>query len=70
MVIRDSGPGFSREALSRALDPFFTTKSNGTGLGLSLSADIVRRHGWTFRLTNHPDGGAEVRIIFAAEVTP
>lgn len=70
MVIRDSGPGFSREALSRALDPFFTTKSNGTGLGLSLSADIIRRHGWTFHLANDPDGGAEVRIIFAAEVTP
>jgi len=60
---RDSGPGFSEEVLSRALEPFHTTKERGTGLGLSLCDDIIRRHGWLFEVGNHPEGGAQVMII-------
>lgn len=65
--VRDTGPGFSAEALARGIEPFFSTRDAGTGLGLSLSAEIVRGHGWDLRLGNHPDGGALVSIIIPQE---
>ena len=43
----DSGPGFDRATLPNLLDPFFTTKDGGTGLGLYLSHAIVTAHGGT-----------------------
>lgn len=61
--IRDSGPGFPPEALNRMLDPFFTTKDNGTGLGLPIVNTIISSHGGRLELTNHPDGGAVVTMI-------
>lgn len=45
--IRDTGPGMSQEVLQRVTEPFFTTRSEGTGLGLSVCSSIVRDHdGW------------------------
>jgi len=59
--VTDSGPGFSAEALSRATEPFFTTKgSRGTGLGLSMVYDQIKLAGGTLRLANA--GGAQVTI--------
>lgn len=43
--VRDNGTGIEPEHLSRVLDPYFTTKSDGTGLGLSMSSKIVEEHG-------------------------
>lgn len=43
--IKDEGGGMSDEEVARALEPFYTTKGNGTGLGLSLSNAIVEQHG-------------------------
>ena len=45
MVISDTGHGISLEHLTRIFEPFFSTKENGTGLGLFVSHNIVRRHG-------------------------
>jgi two-component system, NtrC family, sensor kinase len=45
LSIVDNGPGIPRELLSEIFDPFRTTKPNGTGLGLGISAAIVRDHG-------------------------
>jgi signal transduction histidine kinase len=56
--IRDNGSGLDADALSHALDPFFTTKATGTGLGLSISFEIVQAHGGEMQLSNHPEGGA------------
>ena len=45
--IRDTGPGMSQEVLQRVTEPFFTTRPEGTGLGLSVCSSIVRDHdGW------------------------
>ncbi len=43
--IADTGPGLTAEARARLFEPFFTTKQGGTGLGLSLSRQIVQAHG-------------------------
>lgn len=45
LTIRDEGMGMSDEELAHCLDPYFTTKSTGTGLGLTLSRDLVSRNG-------------------------
>ena len=62
---RDTGPGFSPEALERALEPFFTTKEpgQGTGLGLATSAQVVEGARGRLELANHPDGGAVVDVV-------
>ena len=62
VVFRDSGPGFPPEAIAKALDPFFTTKDNGTGLGLPSVNTIVSSHGGSLALDNHPDGGALITV--------
>ncbi len=63
LTIRDTGPGFSPEALQRGVEPFFTTRPGGTGLGLSISAEVARAHGWRLELANDPTGGGVVKIL-------
>ena len=63
LEFHDSGPGFPAELLARVLDPFFTTKDNGTGLGLPIVNTIVSSHGGRLELSNHPEGGALVVMI-------
>ncbi len=62
--ISDSGKGFSEEALSKALDPFFTTKETGTGLGLPIVKSIIEAHNGVLTLSNNEEGGACVSISF------
>lgn len=58
----DTGPGFDDNSLDKLADPFFTTKDNGTGLGLTILKNIVESHGGSLSLDNAPEGGARVRI--------
>ncbi|TAH22558.1 MAG: GHKL domain-containing protein [Cytophagales bacterium] len=44
IVVRDNGSGIEKEAIDRIFIPFFTTKKNGSGIGLSLSRQIMRQH--------------------------
>jgi signal transduction histidine kinase len=60
--VRDSGPGIPPETLPRLFTPFFTTKADGTGLGLTVSTAIIREHGGTLTADNRPTGGAVFRI--------
>ncbi len=57
--IADNGPGIPAEALTKIFMPFYTTKTNGTGLGLAVVQKIVVQHGGTIEARNHPLGGAE-----------
>lgn len=60
--ISDNGPGMSAAVAARAFDPFYTTKPNGTGLGLSVVHSIVREHGGKVLLASREQEGTEVRI--------
>ncbi len=61
--IRDNGLGISPENLSRVFDPYFTTKSNGAGLGLALSAKIVEEHGGALEIFSTPNEYTEIRFM-------
>ncbi len=63
LSVIDSGPGFPPEAMPRLLDPFFTTKDSGTGLGLPIVNSIITSHGGVLELENTPEGGAAARVI-------
>jgi two-component system sensor histidine kinase HydH len=56
--VQDSGMGISREDLSRVFDPYFTTKAEGTGLGLAMSLKIVEEHEGTITVTSEKNGGS------------
>lgn len=56
--VRDHGPGVPEADRERIFEPFHTTKSQGTGLGLAVVLRIVRLHGGTVKVLDHPDGGA------------
>jgi two-component system C4-dicarboxylate transport sensor histidine kinase DctB len=60
--IRDSGPGFSAEALLKAMDPFYSTSPSGLGLGLPHARRAVNGQGGEVFLRNPEGGGAEVEI--------
>jgi two-component system C4-dicarboxylate transport sensor histidine kinase DctB len=70
--VRDTGPGIAPDAMPRLFEPFFTTKAPGAGLGLGLaiSARIVREFGGTLVAANRPKGGAEFTLELAAATEP
>lgn len=60
--IKDQGCGISEENLKRMTEPFFTTKKHGTGLGVSLSNEIIVAHGGTMKYTSKEGRGTTVKI--------
>lgn len=56
--VHDNGPGVPSDARERVFRPFFTTKKNGTGLGLALVQKIVVTHNGRITVTDSPSGGA------------
>ncbi len=62
LEVSDNGAGFPPEILSRAFEPYVTTKAKGTGLGLAIVKKIVEEHSGSIQLSNAGDAGAQVRI--------
>jgi signal transduction histidine kinase len=61
--VSDEGPGIADEVEDRLFEPYFSTKSTGTGLGLVICRNLMEKMGGTIALTNRPDGaGAVARL--------
>ncbi len=57
MKVADNGPGIEPDVIEKVFIPFFTTRREGSGIGLSLSRRIVRLHGGTITVGSKPDEG-------------
>ncbi|OZY59608.1 sensor histidine kinase [Pseudomonas lundensis] len=68
VCIRDNGPGFCMEALGRAGEPFYTTKTRtqGLGLGLAICDTLIRAFGGELLFANHKEGGALITLRLRA----
>lgn len=60
--VEDHGSGMTPDVLQKATQPFFTTKTDGTGLGLPISKRIVEQFGWLMNLESEPGQGTQVNI--------
>lgn len=58
ITVFDNGPGIPAASLPKLFRPFFTTKANGTGLGLAVVQKIIVQHGGQVMARNRPEGGA------------
>ncbi|HCC49104.1 MAG TPA: hypothetical protein DEQ38_13460 [Elusimicrobia bacterium] len=68
LTIADNGPGFESAMADNLFQPFFTTKENGTGLGLYLARQIMDEHGGRVIVASSPEGGAMVSLRFKKTV--
>jgi PAS domain S-box-containing protein len=68
--IEDTGMGMTDHVLRHANDPYFTTKSNGRGLGLAITAGFVRQSGGDLSFSNRIGGGLIARMTFPHTVPP
>jgi len=69
LSISDSGPGIPAEELKEIFEPFFTSKAEGMGMGLSIARTIVEAHKGRIWAENQPGGGASFRIRLPLEET-
>jgi nitrogen fixation/metabolism regulation signal transduction histidine kinase len=71
--VADNGPGFADTVLKRAFEPYVTTKTKGTGLGLAVVKKIADEHGARVRIVNLPgsaaDGTAGEPAVAGAQVS-
>ena len=63
LSISDNGVGISKEVLSEIFIPFFTTKKEGSGIGLSISRQIIRNHGGELRITSEQNKGTNSELV-------
>jgi two-component system, NtrC family, sensor histidine kinase HydH len=68
VIVEDSGPGVPPELREQIFNPFFTSKKDGVGLGLSIVAKIVDDHRGTIRLDGNTTRGARFVVFFPAAV--
>ena len=61
--IEDTGPGFANDTLNQLFEPFYTTKQNGLGLGLSISQQIMQSMDGELQASNTEHSGAKFRLL-------
>lgn len=70
IMFSDNGPGLTAEQQRKIFDPFYTTKSKGTGLGMTISKQIVEAHGGEIRVERLPGRGAKFVITLPDVESP
>jgi two-component system sensor histidine kinase PilS (NtrC family) len=66
LEVSDDGPGVPADAVQKLFEPFFTTESGGTGLGLYIARELCEANGAMIEYKRAPDGGACFRIQFGS----
>jgi signal transduction histidine kinase len=64
LTIKDNGPGMDTDTLEKIFVPFFTTKESGSGIGLSLSRQIIRLHNGNIICDSVPGKGTTISMLF------
>jgi signal transduction histidine kinase len=64
ICVVDNGPGIPEEIIEQIFVPFFTTRENGSGIGLSLSRQIMRLHGGSLQVRSVPNKETVFCMIF------
>ena len=62
--VEDNGPGIPYELINEIFVPFFTTKNTGTGVGLSLSKQILKMHGGNLKVNSVPNKNTTFTLLF------
>ena len=57
LSVKDNGPGIEEKVMSRLFEPFYTTKQDGLGIGLTISRSIIEEHAGHLWAENNPDSG-------------
>lgn len=68
LALIDNGPGMSKETQAKVCEVFFTTKPNGSGLGLPTVRKIIERHGGTMQIDSEPGRGTRITLSLPAAV--
>jgi len=68
IIFEDQGEGIAEDILEKIWDPFFTTKSKGTGLGLGIVKNIIESHGGSVQINNKSQSGARVTVKIPVEL--
>ena len=63
LAIQDNGPGLSESQCQKIMQPFFTSKTNGTGLGLAVVAAVVKAHAGNFSIQQSSAGGVSAEMV-------
>lgn len=67
IIVSDSGPGFSKEIITKVFRPFFTTKAHGRGMGLAICRSIIEAHGGEFTINPNTEDQSWIRFTLPAE---
>ena len=70
IVLEDTGVGMSEETLARIFDLFFTTKPEGTGLGMALARSVITRHGGQLSINSEVGQGTRVMVRLPIDPAP
>jgi signal transduction histidine kinase len=60
--VADTGPGIDEATLARILEPLYTTKARGLGLGLAIARAIIERHGGSLEVHSRPGAGSRFTV--------
>ena len=67
VAVRDNGPGLGAEQRKRIFEPFYTTTTKGTGLGMAIAKRIVEAHGGRIAVGPGTGRGAEILLLLPRE---